>query len=58
MRLEKYTRRVFDLDMAYVEVGSGDPIVVPPREPGIVLSVAGSHPCGPPKLGPFASPPT
>ena len=27
MRLEKYTRRVFDLDMAYVEVGSGDPIV-------------------------------
>ena len=27
MRLEKYTRRVFDLEMAYVEVGSGDPIV-------------------------------
>ena len=27
MNLEKRTRRVFDLDMAYVEVGSGDPIV-------------------------------
>ena len=27
MKLEKLTRRVFDLGMAYVEVGSGDPIV-------------------------------
>ena len=27
MKLEKHTRRVFDLDMAYVDVGSGDPIL-------------------------------
>jgi len=27
MKLEKRTRRVFDLDMAYVDAGSGDPIV-------------------------------
>ena len=27
MKLEKRTRRVFDLDMAYVDVGSDDPIV-------------------------------
>lgn len=27
MGLEKRTRRVFDIDMAYVEAGSGDPIV-------------------------------
>ena len=27
MKLEKRIRRVFDLDMAYVETGSGDPIV-------------------------------
>ena len=27
MKLEKRSRRVFDLDMAYVDVGSGDPIV-------------------------------
>ena len=27
MKLEKRTCRVFDLDMAYVEIGSGDPIV-------------------------------
>lgn len=27
MKLEKRSRRVFDLDMAYVDMGSGDPIV-------------------------------
>lgn len=57
MKLEKRTCRVFDLDMAYVEVGSGDPIVFLHGNPtssylwrGIIPHVAGMGRCIAPDL--------
>ena len=57
MNLEKRTCRVFDLDMAYVEVGSGDPIVFLHGNPtssylwrGIIPHVAGLGRCIAPDL--------
>ena len=57
MSLEKRTRRVFDLDMAYVEIGSGDPIVFLHGNPtssylwrGVIPHVAGLGRCIVPDL--------
>lgn len=57
LRLEKRTCRVFDLDMAYVEVGSGDPIVFLHGNPtssylwrGVIPHVAGLGRCIAPDL--------
>ncbi len=57
MNREKRIRRVFDLDMAYVEIGSGDPIVFLHGNPtssylwrGVIPHVAGLGRCIAPDL--------